>query len=541
MVLIITCCACGSSGDDSNKSVQTIPHYTLPPVKEDPIPIAGGELVFPIPKNPASLNPLKIKNIELFNLFSLIYEQPVRIGVDGTVQPELAETWEVDSTGTVWTFHLRKGVRWQKDYGVFTSQDVIYTIGLIKSYMLGESTYAQYNSLITNFAAEDDYTVKITLLEPGNAAVYFMTFPIICKAYCEGENIDLLKPVGTGPYLIVDYDTDEQMTLQANDLWWKEAPYIRTLTAKCFPDHDTELAAFEQNFLNFITTSMLTVETYKKYGVTSSIDYLTQYYDCLVPNVTTGLFSDVKIRQAVAYALDKRDIVSTALLGHAVAADYPVAPDSYLSGDSSNIYEYNLQKALSLFEEAGWKDRNDDGILERVEENQPIDLTIDLLIPLNKEDTYRLDVAENIASQLLECGIKVNIIEKPTEESLNEYKQSLINRDFDLAFCSLYLDQNPDITFMIGTGESANYGGFSDADIDILLKNCKASLSEDDMKQAYLALEKRFIETMPQISLYFKTNALIYDASINIPDAIRDMNIYTTIPEWYLYVKNAEA
>ena len=533
--------SCGAEESNASSSQQTIPQFTLPPVEEEPIPTAGGDLVFAIPQNPATLNPLKIKNVELYNLFSLIYEQPIRIGVDGTAQPELVETWEVDATGTVWTFHLRKGVNWQKGYGEFTSQDIIYTIGLIKSYLTSDTMYAKYNDMIVNYTASDQYTVQITLLQPGNAAIYFMTFPVVCKAYCEAGSIDTQNPIGTGPYIVADYDQDEQMTLQINDLWWKKSPYIQTLTAKCYPDHDTELIAFNENFLDFITTSTLTVDTHIKNGVTDYIDYLTQYYDCLIPNLTSSLFSDVKIRQAIAYALDKREIVSTALLGHAVATDYPVAPDSYLTGESSNIYEYNLQKASSLLEEAGWKDRDNDGLLEKVEGTQPIDLTINLLIPLEQEETSVRDVAENIASQLLECGITVNIVEQPTDGTVNLYEQSLANKDFDLAYCTFYLDKNPDVSFMLSTGGNSNYGGFSDTEIDALLQNCNAALTEDDMKTAYLALENRFIEQMPQISLYYKTNALLYDESIHIPDSIRDLNIYTTIPDWYLFLENPES
>lgn len=541
MCLMIACvlilfCACGNQGIN-DMSQETIPQYTLPPVEVEPVPTQGGELVFPIPENPATLNPLKIKNVELYNLFSMIYEQPLRIGVDGKPQPQLVETWDKDETGTVWTFNLRKGVHWQKGYGEFTSADIIYTIDLIKSYSNSDSTYAQYNSMISNYTAINDYEITITLSTPGNAVIYFMTFPVLCRAYGETGSIDTLLPVGTGPYLVVEYETSEEMLLQANDVWWKEAPFIQTLTASCYLNHDTELVAFEENLLDFITTPVLTVDTYKKYGETESIDYLTQYYDCLIPNVTGGIFDDLNMRQALGYALDKREIISTALLGHAVATDYPVAPDSYLTGESSNIYEYNLQKATELLEQSGWKDRDDDGILEKVEGTDIYDLKFELLIPLNKDDTYRLDVAENIVYQLKKCGMDVEVVEKPSEE----YTTRLENGFFDIALCSFYLDQNPNVEFMIGTDGAANYGNFADAELDGLLQNCKLALDDEQIATAFLAMENHFIQQAPQISLYFKTNALIFQTSINISDNLRDMNIYTTIPDWYLFVTEQEA
>jgi ABC-type transport system substrate-binding protein len=288
--------------------------------------------------------------------------------------------------------------------------------------------------------------------------------------------------------------------------------------------------------IDFLTTSILTVDTYKKYGIKKSSDYMTQFYDCLVPNTASGFFSDINMRRALAYALEKREIVSKALLGHAVATDYPVAPDSYLSGGSSDIYEYNPQKAMTLLEQAGWKDRNKDGVLERVDGTQITDINIKLLIPLNKEDTYRRDVAENIRTQLMQCGIRIDVVEEPYDT----YRQSLESGNFELALCSFYVDHNPDVSFMAATGGAANYGRYSDERIDAVLKKCKTAVTESDMKNAYYEMESLFMELLPQISLYFKTNALLYDASINISGSMRDMNIYTTIPKWYLYVKETE-
>ena len=192
------------------------------------------------------------------------------------------------------------------------------------------------------------------------------------------------------------------------------------------------------------------------------------------------------------------------------------------------------RKARELLELAGWKDLDDDGICERAEGAQIIDLEVSLLIPLNKENTYRHDVAENIQSQLAECGIVLTIDEA---QSAGDYQQRLQGGSFELALCSFYLDDYPDLSFMIGTDGTQNYGDFSDATLDGLLADCKSALDEESMAEAFIAMEERFIETVPQIGLYFRTNALLYDNSITISDNIRDLNLYTTLPQWYLYVK----
>ena len=140
--------------------------------------------------------------------------------------------------------------------------------------------------------------------------------------------------------------------------------------------------------------------------------------------------------------------------------DYPVMPDSYLAGDAANIYEYNLQKATALLAEAGWEDKDDDGIAENIDGMTINELTIELMILADDDDPYRHDVAENIATQLGECGIKTVF----AEEEDSDYMTRLRNGNFEIALCSYYLNENPDITFMVGSGESINYGAFSDCD-----------------------------------------------------------------------------
>jgi len=534
---MLTAFGCGSSEQAEASASQTpIPQYTLPPVAKKTVPQSGGELTFAVPnKEGTSYNPLKVKNVELYNLFSLIYEQPIRIGSDGKAQPELVETWKVDDTGTVWTFALRKGVKWQDDHGDFTSADILYTINQIRSYTAADSPYAKYNSLISDCTAVDENTISLTMTEPGNAALYFMTFPVLCKAYCENGSLDNDVPVGTGPYYVSDFNMPDGMTLQPNSVWWKQQPYIQKLNVVGSPDHDSEMSSFEQNLINVVTTSELTVDTYQKYNEVDYVDYQTQYYDCLLPNMT-GLFQDVNLRLALAYALDKRDIISKALLGHAAAVDYPVPPDSFLSGGSANISEFNRQKAMEILEKSGWKDRDNNGVVEQVNGNQITELNFELLIPTDSKDTYRGDVADNIVSQLKECGMNVTI----KEESSEDYKKSLESGSFQLALCTFYLDVNPDVTPLVGTEGSCNYGKFSDTELDGLLKTCNTATEDGSMKEAYLKMEDRFLAVMPQIGLYFRTNALLYKADITVANGMRDRNLFSTIPSWYMYEKEAD-
>ena len=83
--------------------------------------------------------------------------------------------------------------------------------------------------------AVDNYTLVLTMSEPGNAALCFMTFPVLCQAYCQSGNIDTDVPLGTGPYYVSEYKMPEGMTLEPNTSWWKQQPYIRKLNVWACP------------------------------------------------------------------------------------------------------------------------------------------------------------------------------------------------------------------------------------------------------------------------------------------------------------------
>ena len=111
--------------------------------------------------------------------------------------------------------------------------------------------------------------------------------------------------------------------------------------------------------------------------------------------------------------------------------------------------------------------------------------------------------------------------------------------DFDLALCSFYLDNNPDVSFMLQTDAEFNYGGYTDPQMDVLLAACKQALDDESMITAYAAFEDLFVQQAPQIGLYFRTNALLYSADITVSESLRDMMLFTTIPQWYLFTEQS--
>jgi len=504
------------------------------------MPVEGGELNVPMPKNPSTLNPLKVKNAELSNIYSLIFESLVQIDADGSPQPCLAETWEASEDGKTWTFHLRKGIKFQNDQKEeMTANDVLFTLEMLKALSTEKSIYAKCNSLIASAKAEDNYTLQITTASPKSAVLFSMVFPVLSKEYYENASgIDDKQPVGTGPYKLDSYDADSGMVLSVNENWWKTKPFIKTINAIPMSDNEEELAAYKNTGeLDFVPTSLQTAGKYRETGKTNVLEYNTQYYDCLMPNINNSVFSDPNVRKALAFSIDKGDIISKALINHAVAADFPVPPDSWLYDGKLKIYEYNTARAQELLSESGWKDTDNDGILEKQQENgAPLKLSCNLLVLQTDDITYKKDVANLLKEQLKEWGFEITVVEK----KWSKYTADLETGNYQLALCSFYMDRNPDLNFLLNSDGKDNYSKYKSADMDKALEKCAATVKEEELKLAYGGLQQQFVNDLPHIALYFRTNSLVYRSDLQGIGTIRELDVFRDISKWYLVTKNVE-
>jgi len=516
-------------------------------------PLSGGVITVAMPTELRSFNPLKEKNINMYNLYTLIFESPLKLNVDGTFSPELIENWVVDDSGMVWTFYLRKDIQWHNGFGELTADDLVFTLDIITDMETDESDYSRYNRRIGEYYALDKYTFVLNAVDPlydegdeedtpdpSSYIEHMMTFPVLCEAYYQNErNLDTYWPLGTGPYEFSDYEISEGIVLDVNDHWWKTKPYITTIKAIPIPDAASEIKAYEEQRLDLVGTSDLSANRYRKYGVTNVDEYMTQYYDCLLPNLylpstgETKFIHSIKGRQAVAYALDKSQIISKVLVNHAVATDVPIPPDSWLYDSSLTIYEHNQNEAIRLLEEMGYTEFDEDGFRARMNnETGELDtLVIELLYPKEIQSAYKQNVASLIEEQLEEVGIRVDLIEK--SESIFETRVKA--GAFDLALVSFYIDRNPDLKFMLHSSRfTCNYGHYRNEFMDNAIEACGRALTADEKLEAYSDVQEIFVQQLPQISLYFRTNSLIYDDSIHGISDFRSLNIFNDIQNWYV-------
>ena len=351
--------------------------------------------------------------------------------------------------------------------------------------------------------------------------------------------MDTRWPIGTGPYEFTSYQQETGIRMDVNDDWWKKTPFISSIMARPISDAASEVKAYNLQELDLVGTSDLSANRYRKYGVTNVEEYMTQYYDCLIPNLYIAkngepkFVHDIRGRQAIAYALNKSQIISKVLVNHAVATDVPIPPDSWLFDTSLSIYEHNKREAIRIIEEMGYTHFDEDGF--RAKENDETGeletLVIKLTYPKEIEDSYKQNIASLIEEQLEDMGMRIDL----TELSIADYTKRIEAGNFDLALVSFYIDRNPDPRFMIhSTKQTSNYGYYKDEFMDIALEDCATTLDEEDRRKAYSRVQDMFLKQLPQISLYFRTNSLIFDDSIKGVTNYRSLDIFNEIQSWYV-------
>jgi peptide/nickel transport system substrate-binding protein len=275
------------------------------------------------------------------------------------IVPDLAESWEISEDGTLYTFHLRKGVKWHKSYGEVTAKDVKYTFDRILDPKTG-AMLAKHYKIIKEVIAVDDYTVKMILKEPYSPflqrLVPYKAAGIVKKEAVEKWGSDYtFNPVGTGPFEWVSGDPRGDMVLKAFDEYYEGRPKIDKIIFKHVSESSVAYAAFEGGDLDFVEIRDPEIlEQYQKDPkiVVHTSSGLNLNY--IIINNKMKPFDDIRIRQAVNHAINKQALLETVLKGIGVELTGPVPKSANFYEADVAKYPYDPEKAKALLKAAGY-------------------------------------------------------------------------------------------------------------------------------------------------------------------------------------------
>ncbi|MGI6160603.1 MAG: ABC transporter substrate-binding protein [Christensenellales bacterium] len=553
-VLMLTSCAVLDRVETTAGTTTPVPS---PQATEQPV--TGGELRSVMPAGIESMDPIKADTRELASMLWLIYESPIRLDEAGKPAPELCESWEVEADGT-WVFRVRENVTWHGG-GALTANDIAHSIQRIIGVAAGDTSntpdeddadgdngdeealtsgqnggskgtasnaplYKSVAEAIESYSVRDDMTLAVKPKTSGYSLLYAMTFPVVPKTAAGLYS-------GTGPYVVESYEAGGHMRLVVNDKWWKSRPYIDSIYFTAVKTHDEELMKYSDGEVDMINSSLLHSGRYRGIKGTTIMDMQSQVFDYLLPNLNDPILKNILVRQAIASALDKREIISKAVYSHAITADSPISANSWLyNGTASEFVEHDLMQAQSFLEQAGWTDRNGDPKqLEAMGTDGKLQtLHLRLLVSENADNPIRHEAAYIIADQLERVGFSVEVVAKPWDE----FTLDVQNGNFQLALTGVYLSTMPDFRFMLGSGGDKNVGGYSSPKMDAVLSSIIEAEDETSFKAAVSEMQLLVNREIPIIGLYFRCNTLVYRNKVRGIYGLRDIDYTRQVDKWYI-------
>lgn len=294
----------------------------------------------------------------MFN--GLVRMKPGQISPD-TIEPDLAESWSSNPAGTEWTFHIRHGVQCHWNYGEFTAEDAAYSIK--RAANKATSSYSNDFSGIASADVVDPYTLKITLKNPVAGFLGYVANinggNMVCKKAAEemGEGFSK-KPIGTGPFMFAEYEPQQYVRLVANKQYFRGAPMLDEIMYRYIPSDASRELAFQSGELDMIygKQDQSWVDRTKQTPGVKVLAMEPGELSTLFLNITEKPLDDIRVREAIAYGVDRKAIVAFKGAGTSREA-VSVVPSGYLGTDEhAPLIPYDPAKAKELLKKAGYPD-----------------------------------------------------------------------------------------------------------------------------------------------------------------------------------------
>jgi len=511
-----------SQGRQMSENISTVPAY-------------GDSLVVGSIGEPSVLVPMLAGDSASHEVGGLIFNGLVKYDTDLSVIGDLAESWDISEDGLVITFHLRKGVNWADDVE-FTADDVMFGFKTITD----EKTPTAYKEdflQVEKAEVLDKYTFRVTYGKPfAPALTSWGNLVVLPKHLLEGKDITKSEfarnPVGLGPYKLDKWVSGQELILSSNKDYFEGRPYIDNYVYRVIPDSATlflELQAGNIDMMGLTPlqyTKQTDTEVFKKNF--RKFRYPAFAYTYLGFNLKHPWFQDKRVRQAIAYGIDKQEIIDVVLFGLGSPATGPYVPNTWPYNPDVRRYEYNPEKAKELLQEAGWEDTDGDGVLDR--DGEPFHFTI----ITNMGNRLRMNTATIIQWRLAQLGIEVKIKALEWSTFINEF---IDKRRFQAVILGWSIGLDPDQYDIWYSGKTKekefNFVSYSNPEVDALLEKGRRSFDISERKKAYFRIQEILADELPYIFLYVPDSTPIVSARFYGIKAT-PIGITYNLPKWYV-------
>lgn len=467
---------------------------------------------------PTSLDAHQISDYNSSRATMEVYDQLVQFKDESTeLEPDLAEKWDVSEDGLVYTFYLKKGVKFH-DGTDLNAEAVKFSIERQTDenhpfYDTGQYAYADFTfGPVEKVEAVDETTVKITLKEPfapflGNMAMHAAS--IVSPAAVKKYGADFTKnPVGTGPFKFVSWTPGVEIVLEKNEDYFKGAPSLDKLIFKPITEAQTRLAELEAGNVDLIVN--IPPDDLERLRADDNLQVIEQagmHVWWTAFNTQKKPFDNVKVRQAVNYAINKEAIVDGILQGTGELANSPLPPTVWGHNPDSKNYPYDPDKAKQLLEEAGYPDG----------------FKVTYWVPESGSGMQQPQaMAAAIQADLAKVGIDVEIQTVEWGTYLDKVFTTPDKNDMDMHQMSWIGDNgDPDnFLYILFSGEQWPTAGFNDAyykneQVDKLLADARVTKDKAERTAMYEEAQDLIMQDAPWIVLDHEKQIIVANKRLN--------------------------
>ena len=459
-------------------------------------------LVIGLKSSPTNIDPRVGQDNASGRIFDLCCRGLVRVTPEMDYAPDVATGWETPNDRTV-IFKLNPNAKFQDGRPV-TAQDVKWTYDTLMAENFISTKKSGYSS-IDRIEAPDPQTVVFHLKEPNGGLFDNLTLGIMPQG--SDPNTAKTRPISVGPYRVVDFKTDESVTLEASEHWHHGVPKIKNLTVRVIPDATTMVLEMRRGTVN-LEVNQIPFENVDefakspKHQVSKKPGSVWQY---IAFNLKDPLLAKREVRQAIAHAIDRERIVRDLLRGYGVPTDTMFAEGHWARATNLPAYPYDQNRAKQLLDQAGYRDPDGDGPQPRF-----------ALTFKTSTDTEANLRAQMIQQMLQQVGIKVEI---QTSE-FGTFLDDVAKGKFQMYSLSRNGIADPDFYYVIFHSknippEGQNRGYYSNPRVDDLIVQGRATFDRSKRREIYAEIQRIVQEDMPYVSLYHQINVAVMDKDLN--------------------------
>jgi peptide/nickel transport system substrate-binding protein len=433
-----------------------------------------------------------------------VFNGLVRYDKNVKLEGELAESWEVTPDGKKITFHLRKGVKWH-DGAPFTSDDVMFTYRK----MIDPKTptaYAEDFRQVLRAGNPDPHTFVVEYGKPFAPALASWGMSILPRHLLEKYEdiskspLNKERPIGTGPFKFVEWKPGERVVFEANPDYFEGRPYLQRVITRVIPDQATMFLELKSGGIDSMNLTPLQntrqTETEEFRKAYNKYRYTAFNYTYLGFRLSHPFFAEKKVRQAIAHAINKKELVEGVLFGLGQEAVGPYKPGTWVYNPDVPKFPYDPAKARALLAGAGWKP-GADGTLEKG--GKPFRFTV----LTNAGNESRAKAAAILQQHLAAVGIRMEIRTVEWAAFINEFVDK---RKFDAVILGWNITPDPDqydIWSSKKTGpKELNFVGYANPEVDRLLEEGRRTFDIEKRKKAYFRIQEILAEELPYVFLY---------------------------------------